>query len=456
MSVVKYCPKCSGRPYTKDHTQTNCPYCSAKLETEMVPDALLANRQVLPSGSTRSGGAPVFGGAPSGGSSAFGGASSGGSSAFSGASSGKNPAFGGAPSGGSSAFGGAPSGGSSAFGGAPSGKNPAFGGAPSGGSSAFGGTPSGSAAKPTWGSRNTGGSVWPAPVQPPLTPTGKDDKGQLTPSGSQHTGLADQANSNGEKPLPFSMGKSKLPPTEIKGKVSQYSNSDIEGGRYRRLFAQKLFDAMLYGQRTEDLLHRFKVRVSEGVDTFGNEKYTDVEVNVHGTISGGSLIADNSEVEVSGKYKNGVLMARRINVVNNGYRSPVNFQRSVGGTMYAVLAVAVLAFIIILTAGAGGNFFDKLGKLLTTWLITAAVLTVLYFLFSFSKIGMLSRMSSGKRRSFPLVGILLVSLVIAMLIVYGFGANAGSLLSGVLSKVISAIVTIVVIFVILKLILGLF
>ena len=423
MSVVKYCPKCSGRPYTKDHSQTNCPYCSAKLETEMVPDALLANRQVLPSGSTRSGSASAFGGAPSGGSSAFGGASSGGSSAF---------------------------------GGAPSGKNPAFGGAPSGGSSAFGGTPSGSTAKPTWGSRNTGGSAWPAPAQPPLTPTGKDDKGQLTPSGSQHTGLADPANSNREKPLPFSMGKSKLPPTEIKGKVSQYSNSDIEGGRYRRLFAQKLFDAMLYGQRTEDLLHRFKVRVSEGVDTFGNEKYTDVEVNVHGTISGGSLIADNSEVEVSGKYKNGVLMARRINVVNNGYRSPVNFQRSVGGTMYAVLAVAVLAFIIILTAGAGGNFFDKLGKLLTTWLITAAVLTVLYFLFSFSKIGMLSRMSSGKRRSFPLVGILLVSLVIAMLIVYGFGANAGSLLSGLLSKVISAIVTIVVIFVILKLILGLF
>ncbi|MBQ1685462.1 MAG: hypothetical protein II072_08130 [Clostridia bacterium] len=445
MSVVKYCPKCSGRPYTKDHSQTNCPYCSAKLETEMVPDALLANRQVLPSGSTRSGGASAFGGASSGGASAFGGAPSGGSSAFGGASSGKNPAFGGAPSGGSSAFGGAPSGGA-----------PAFGGAPSGGSSAFGGTPSGSTAKPTWGSRNTGGSVWPAPVQPPLTPTGKDDKGQLTPSGSQHTGLADPANSNREKPLPFSMGKSKLPPTEIKGKVSQYSNSDMEGGRYRRLFAQKLFDAMLYGQRTEDLLHRFKVRVSEGVDTFGNEKYTDVEVNVHGTISGGSLIADNSEVEVSGKYKNGVLMARRINVVNNGYRSPVNFQRSVGGTMYAVLAVAVLAFIIILTAGAGGNFFDKLGKLLTTWLITAAVLTVLYFLFSFSKIGMLSRMSSGKRRSFPLVGILLVSLVIAMLIVYGFGANAGSLLSGVLSKVISAIVTIVVIFVILKLILGLF
>ena len=429
MSVVKYCPKCSGRPYTKDHSQTNCPYCSAKLETEMVPDALLANRQVLPSGSTRSGSASAFGGAPSGGSSAFGGAPSGG-----------NPTFGGAPSGGSSAFGGTPSGGSSAFGGAPS-----------GGSSAFGST-----AKPTWGSRNTGGSVWPAPVQPPLTPTGKDDKGQLTPNGSQHTGLTDPANSNGEKPLPFSMGKSKLPPTEIKGKVSQYSNSDIEGGRYRRLFAQKLFDAMLYGQRTEDLLHRFKVRVSEGIDTFGNEKYTDVEVNVHGTISGGSLIADNSEVEVSGKYKNGVLMARRINVVNNGYRSPVNFQRSVGGTMYAVLAVAVLAFIIILTAGSGGNFFDKLGKLLTTWLITAAVLTVLYFLFSFSKIGMLSRMSSGKRRSFPLVGILLVSLVIAMLIVYGFGANAGSLLSGVLSKVISAIVTIVVIFVILKLILGLF
>ena len=440
MSVVKYCPKCSGRPYTKDHSQTNCPYCSAKLETEMVPDALLANRQVLPSGSTRSGSASAFGGAPSGGSSAFGGASSGGSSAFGGASSGGSSAFGGASSGGSSAFGGTPSGGSSAFGGAPS-----------GGSSAFGST-----AKPTWGSRNTGGSVWPAPVQPPLTPTGKDDKGQLTPSGSQHTGLADQANSNGEKPLPFSMGKSKLPPTEIKGKVSQYSNSDIEGGRYRRLFAQKLFDAMLYGQRTEDLLHRFKVRVSEGIDTFGNEKYTDVEVNVHGTISGGSLIADNSEVEVSGKYKNGVLMARRINVVNNGYRSPVNFQRSVGGTMYAVLAVAVLAFIIILTAGSGGNFFDKLGKLLTTWLITAAVLTVLYFLFSFSKIGILSRMSSGKRRSFPLVGILLVSLVIAMLIVYGFGANAGSLLSGVLSKVISAIVTIVVIFVILKLILGLF
>lgn len=386
MSVVKYCPKCSGKPYTKDHTQTNCPYCSAKLETEMVPETLLAGRQVLPSGGTGSGVSPAFGGTRSG----------------------VSTSFGSNPSGGSTAVGSNPFGGGSAVGGTSSGGTPWGGGSPG-------------QTKPTWGSGNTGGAGRPVPTQTPLTPAGKNDNGQLTPNGRRQTGLTDPANSSGNKPQTLGIGKSKLPPAEIRGKVSQYSNTDIEGGRYRRLPHQRLLDAMLYGQRTEELLHRFRVRVSEGIDTFGNEKYTDVEVNVHGTISGGSLIADNSEVEVSGKYKNGVLMARRINVVNNGYRSPVNFQRSVGGTMRVILAVAVLIFLIVLIAkaGTGGNFFNKLGTLLKTWLISAAALTVLYFLFSFSKIGILSRMRSGKRR-FPLFGILLISLVIAFLIVFVF------------------------------------
>lgn len=244
----------------------------------------------------------------------------------------------------------------------------------------------------------------------------------------------------------------------VSGKVSQYSSTGKEDGNYRRLFVQKLMDAILYKQRFEDILHRFKVRVKSSPDAFGNCQYIDVQVNAHGTISGGAQITDNSEVEVFGKYRNGVLMARKINIINNGYRTPVNFQHSAKAIFYGILAIVAAFFMIYIGLSSDGGFFQNIGSFLKTWLITSVIVTVLYFLLSFSKIGIMTRMASGRPRRFPIVGVLLVSLVLTLIFVnsFGLGASVGSWLSGLLSSVISVVVVLVVLFVIFKLILGLF
>lgn len=242
------------------------------------------------------------------------------------------------------------------------------------------------------------------------------------------------------------------------GKVSQYSSTGKEDGNYRRLFVQKLVDAILYKQRFEDILHRFKVRVKSSPDAFGNCQYTDVQVNVHGTISGGAQITDNSEVEVFGKYRNGVLMAQKINIINNGYQTPVTFQHSAKAIFYGILAIVAAFFMIYIGLSSDGGFFQNIGSFLKTWLITSVIVTVLYFLLSFSKIGIMTRMASGRPRKFPLVGILLVSLVLTLIFVnsFGLGASVGSLLSGLFSSIISIVVIIVVLYIVFKLLLGLF
>ena len=244
----------------------------------------------------------------------------------------------------------------------------------------------------------------------------------------------------------------------LRGKIAQYSSSGKEDGNYHRFFCVKLFDAIVYHQRFEDVLHRFKVRVSGASDVFGNTEYKDIWVNAHGTLSGGVQIAENSDVEVYGKYKNGVFMARKINVIDNGYTTPVNFQHSAKAILYGILAIFAAIFLIYIGASSEGGFFENIGSFLKIWLISAVVITVLYFIAIFSKIGIMARMATGKPRKFPWIGILLISLVIALIIINsaGIGASVGSALSGILSSVISVIVLLVVLFIVFKLILGLF
>lgn len=244
----------------------------------------------------------------------------------------------------------------------------------------------------------------------------------------------------------------------LRGKIAQYSSSGKEDGNYHRLFFVKLFDAIIYHQRFEDVLHRFKVRVSGSSDVFGNTEYKDVWVNAHGTLSGGVQIAENSDVEVYGKYKNGVFMARKINVIDNGYTTPINFQHSAKAVLYGILAIFAAIFLIYIGTSSEGGFFQNIGSFLKIWLISAVVVTILYFIAIFSKIGIMARMATGKPRKFPWIGVLLISLVIALIIFNsaGIGASVGSALSGILSSAISVIVLLIVLFIVFKLILGLF
>ena len=225
--------------------------------------------------------------------------------------------------------------------------------------------------------------------------------------------------------------------TVFTGKVSQYSCTGKEDGNYRRLLITKIIDAVVYHQRFEDVLHRFNVRVENGKDAMGYSQYSDIPVNVHGTIASGMQITDNAEVEVEGKYRNGVLMASKVSVVNNGFNSQIKFQRSVSAIIYGVLAVVAAIALIVFVANTDGNFFANLKSFLLTWLVMSVVTAVLYLVLIFSKIGFLTRMATGKPKKFPIVGILLFSLIITMIFMNSFGIGAS--LSGLLSKLLVAI-----------------
>lgn len=246
--------------------------------------------------------------------------------------------------------------------------------------------------------------------------------------------------------------------TIIRGKITNYTNSQKENSGYRRLFVKKILDAVVYKQRFDDILHSFTVRIDNGTDTFGNQSYADIPVNVHGIIAGGIQLVDNIEVEISGNYCNGILMADNISVINNGYKSPVKFQHSAKAILYEILAIFALAFLIYIGVRSGGSFFQNIGSFLKTWLITAVIVTVLYFLASFSKMGIMARMATGKPRKFPIIGIMLVSLVIALIFInsFGIGTSVGSVLSGVISSIIPIVVLLVVLFIVFKLLLGIF
>lgn len=224
---------------------------------------------------------------------------------------------------------------------------------------------------------------------------------------------------------------------KLSGKVSQYSCTGKEDGNYRRLLITKIIDAVVYHQRLEDVLHRFNVRVENGKDVMGYSQYSDIPVNVHGTIASGMQITDNAEVEVEGKYRNGVLMASKVSVVNNGYHSQIKFQRSVSAIIYGVLAVVAAIALIVFVANTDGNFFANLKSFLLTWLVVSVVTAVLYLVLIFSKIGFLTRMATGKPKKFPIVGILLFSLIITMIFMNSFGIGAS--LSGLFSKLLIAI-----------------
>lgn len=238
----------------------------------------------------------------------------------------------------------------------------------------------------------------------------------------------------------------------IRGKISQYSSSGKEDGTYRRLLPVKLYEAIVYKQRLEDVLHRFTVRVDHGEDALGYQKYTDIPVNVHGTISGGLQLVDNAEVAVHGKYKNGVLMADSIYVINNGYESKVGFQHSVKAITYGILATVMFLFICFVVASTNGSFFANIKEFLKVWLIITVVITVLYLITSMSRFGLLTRMFSNKKRSFPLLGILLISLALTFLFLSFFGSLSGfgSALYGLIYSIVPIIIIIVALFFIIK------
>ncbi len=238
----------------------------------------------------------------------------------------------------------------------------------------------------------------------------------------------------------------------IQGRVSQYSSTGKEDGEYRRLFFVKAFDAIVYRQRLEDVLHRFTVKVQEKSDNFGHINYTEIPVNVHGTIAGGLQLRDNLEVEVHGKYRNSILMADSIYVINNGNRSKLSFQRSVKAISYSILLAVMLVFICFVAAISDGAFFSNLKSFCTVWLVFDVILTVLCLIAKFSRWGIIIDVVSRKKRKLPWIGILIASLALTFLFVSVFGSFAGfgNFLSGWIYAIVSLIIVVVALFWVVK------
>lgn len=407
--IIKYCSRCSGKPYTTDLSVSKCPQCGAELLSEINDEQSLKGRRVFStpnanpfssSSKTPNTSAPRTG-------NSFGGGfasppSSPAPNGFSGSAEPMNNSFG-KPTSGSNAF-------AKPFSTDNANSDNAF---------------SGSNNKPENSSHHTS-----------VTPFKENDLA------APFTGNDSQTEDSSRKKLKNENLNS------ISGIVSRYNVTDSESG-YKRLFVFKLIDALVYRQRMDDVKHTFTVHVSHGRDEFGYDTYTDIPVCVHGVIAGGTMLEENTEVEVHGKYKNNCLMADRIQVVNSGYRSTVTFQHSRQGILYAVLAVFALAFLIYVGVSSDGGFFTNIKSFFVAWLISAGIVTVLYLLLFFSRIG---RFMAYRSKGFPFIGVLLVSFILALLYMnlFGLRTQATGLFSGLLSSVLPFIIVIIVIVVLFK------
>ena len=251
--------------------------------------------------------------------------------------------------------------------------------------------------------------------------------------------------SKGGRVASQSVRRTKMAANVVRGRVANYSNSESEAGSYRRLFVQRLVDAILYNQRFEDLVHRFTVRV--GSDDPLSGSYVDVPVNVHGTIAGGMQLMDNAEVEVTGRYKNGVLMARRIDVVNGSMRTVIQLQHDVKGAVIGVAALALAAFLAFGGLASGGALFGGIGSFMATWLIMSGIVATVWF-FLLSRMGTVAQVLFLRDGRFPLVAILAIGLLFTLAIVnaFGFANTAGNLVDSLLALLNQLAVPIIMVF----------
>lgn len=235
----------------------------------------------------------------------------------------------------------------------------------------------------------------------------------------------------------------------IVGKVSQYRIYDGKTG-YRRLFPVRLYQSMAYGQRFEDVLHSFTVTDNNG------RRYV---VNVHGTTNYGATIVDNEKVEVTGKFTHdNILMAREVNVLNDGLVTPVKFQRAVKAIAIMWCAAILLLLGVIGLFNLGGNsapgFFNALWSFITTMFVVYIVLLVLYVVASFTKMGFMIRLLSGGRGrgGSPLIAMLIIAFFITLLLynAFGIGTAVSSALTGALSAVGPIIIVIIGLIILLK------
>lgn len=388
--IVKYCPACPGRPYTRKQELDRCPTCGSTLASELLSDSALEGRPEL----AEAAGWQAFGDDEADLDFAWD------SAAFSGQD------------------------GESCFGGADDDRGQTV-------------TPPTMASDTPTAEWDIDDGIFGAPLQDLAPREQRALSGK--PAFVTFASNSDEGRSSTDAQRDGT----------ICGRVFSYSNTEIEGGNYRRLPFSKVADALFYGQRMDDLLHRFTVRAEDGASRAN--PYSDVMVNVHGVVAGGMRIADNETVEVSGRYRDGILMAKKIDVITGGGRTTVRFQRSVSAIVYAIIVAVIAAFAIYIGIEHGDVLAGNIVPFLTTWLICAVLLGGLY-VGVLTKMGPLAQYFAVKHGKVPIVGVLLVSLLLALILLnsFGIGATVGSALEALAAAVIPIVVVGAVIVMIFK------
>lgn len=255
------------------------------------------------------------------------------------------------------------------------------------------------------------------------------DETDVIPPPKQHKTTASQAGSNSNA-------------QSYTGIVYSYKNSDNDGSNYSRLFIMRLWDAIVYKQRMEDVLHYFRLHTSSGKDIDGMEISKDINVNVHGTIVGGAHLAENSRLTVRGKFKNGVLMASDITDDDSG--SHIRFRRSykaIATTMALGILFLIGLIYGIASANSAGDVIHNIGVFFGTLAIVYVVLIVIYLIASLTKFGIIMRVVSQRKMSVPWLALFIVAFVITILILSNLSGIGGGLgnLKGTFSQLLSTL-----------------
>lgn len=222
----------------------------------------------------------------------------------------------------------------------------------------------------------------------------------------------------------------------VTGRVANYSNSSLEPGEYHRNILQKMVDAIVYGQRTDDIIHRFMVRTDDE-DPMGGG-YRDIFVNVHGTIAGGMQLSDNQTVEVHGRYRDGVLIAKKIYILTGAGKTTVNFQHEMGGVALFGGLLLFAAFLLLGGFGDPSSMLGGAGAFLSEWLVMLVFAAIIWF-FVLSKLGSVGRSIASSGGKTSLVGVLVLSVVMTLIFTntLGLGNAAGSAVDSILDYVIA-------------------
>ena len=186
-----------------------------------------------------------------------------------------------------------------------------------------------------------------------------------------------------------------------------------------RLLITRLYHTLAYGQRFEDTLHSFTVTTSGEngksdtiiVNVFGSMNTganlrANSKVKVRGRFTGNNIFMADRIWVVNGDYDTPVDFQHDMKLVGAAVLS---------GSILILLAV--LLFANLLSGNTLiGNLTSAVGGFIALWMFLYVLLLVLYFASFFTKIGFLrALLSRGKRKIPILILLLIVSFMIALL-----------------------------------------